>query len=189
MGKTISAVICFILAGAIFFLYTQSAYSQIGATQAQIKQYQDALDKAAQLQALKQQLLSRYNAFNPADVTRLQTMLPDSVDNIGLILDLDNLASRHGMALENVDVSTPQSAAPQQSTAGIVGATAQKYDSLTLHFTTYGTYDNFRSFLTDLEHSLRLVDLVSLTVAKQGTAGTAASAYSYDLTVKTYWLK
>lgn len=188
MGKTIFALIAFILAGLILFLYTKPTYATIGDTQAQIAQYQQALDKASQLQAIKKKLLAQYNAFNPTDVTRLQTMLPDHVDNIGLILDLDSLASRYGMALENVDITAADTAAAQSRTIGVVGASSKKYDSLTLRFSTYGTYDNFRSFLTDLEHSLRIVDLSSLTITQQG-ASSGAPSYKYDITIKTYWLK
>ncbi len=193
MGKTLFALVCFALAGLVFFFYTKPAYATVGDLQAQIAQYQEALDKAAQLQALKQKLLTRFNSFAPDDVTRLQTFLPDHVDNIGLILDLDSLASHYGMALENVDVATAQSATAKQSAVGAIGPSAQKYDSLTLHFGTYGTYDNFRVFITDLEQSLRVVDLISLTIAQQSTPGATGpssnSAYRYDMTIKTYWLK
>lgn len=189
MGKSIFGLIALLVAGALLFVYTKPAYSAAGDMQAQITQYQDALDKAAQLDALRQKLLAQYNAFSPDDVNRLQTLLPDHVDNIGLILDLDNLASRYGMALENVDVSTP-SAASGGSAVGTVGANGLKYDSLSIHFATYGTYNNFRSFIADLERSLRLVDLTSLTISEQGSQPTGGvPAYRYDMTIKTYWLK
>lgn len=193
MGKTIFAIMGFTAALGVFFFYTKPTYATVGDLQAQIAQYQEALDKAAQLQALKQKLLARDNSFNPTDLARLQTMLPDHVDNIGLILELDNLASRYGMALENVDVAKAQSDTGKQSAAATIGASAQKYDSLTLHFATYGTYDNFRAFLKDLESSLRIVDLQALTIAAQGTPGAAPGAseatYRYEMTIKTYWLK
>jgi Tfp pilus assembly protein PilO len=188
MGKTIFAVILFALAGAIFFLYTSPTYTTAGVAQAQISQYNQALAKAAQLDALKQKLLSQYNAFSPSDINRLQTMLPDHVDNISLILDLSNIASSYGMALENVDVSTPDSPTTQSGTVGAVDATSQKYASLMLHFGTYGTYDEFRSFLTALEQSLRIVDIQTLTITPQSSTG-GTPQYRYDMTLKTYWLK
>jgi Tfp pilus assembly protein PilO len=202
MMRPIIAIIATALAGAIFFLYTQPAYDQVQATQAQIDQYNAALDKAAELQQLKQTLLSRYNAFNPTDLANLQKLLPDDVDNVGLILDLDNLASRYGLALENVDVSSSAAQTTANQTAiGAVGTSDQKYDSLTLAFGTRGTYANFVQFMGNLQSSLRILDLVSLTVADDtGSApgaGTAAKAaapvpepvYDYNITLRTYWLK
>lgn len=176
------------LAGAIFFLYTKPSYDTISEQQTKIAQYDQALDKAAQLQQLKQSLLARYNAFDPNDVDRLQKMLPDHVDNIRLILDLNSLAAQHGMSLENVDVTNTGSAATNSASATI-GSDQQDYESLTLRFTTHSTYSNFETFMRNLEASLRIVDLVSLSIATSGGNTPGAQLYQYQVTIKTYWLK
>src|SRR3989338_10618623 len=106
MMKTIFSVAGLAIAGAAFILFTQPNYDTAKALEAQIAEYNQALDKAAELQQLKQSLLSRYNAFNPADLDRLHKLLPDHVDNVRLVLDLDNLAARNGMALQNVLIFT-----------------------------------------------------------------------------------
>src|SRR6185503_20334763 len=134
-------------------------------TQGTIDQYNAALNKAAELQTLKQQLLTRYNSFSPNDLDRLQKLLPDHVDNIALILDFDAVAARYGMGLENVDVSTPASSGVGSGATGIAANAGTKYDSVTLKFSTRGTYPNFIQFLSGLEASLRVVDLVSLSLS------------------------
>lgn len=201
MIRLIIAIVGLVLAGGVFFFYTKPAYDTVQADQAQIAQYDAALDKATQLQTLKQSLLSRYNAFNPNDLERLQKLLPDHVDNVRLILDLDNLAGRYGLALQNVDVSSSDAVTSKSQTAiGAIGASNQKYGSLTLTFGTRGTYDNFVQFVNDLESSLRVVELVSLSVSSDTTnAGAGAGAlaagssagtvYTYNITLRTYWLK
>ena len=187
MTKLIIASIGLIFAGSIFFAYTKPSYANVGLLKAQIAQYDEALQKAAQLDQLKQDLLSKYNSFNPEDIDRLQLLLPDHADNIGLILELDSLASRYGMALANADVTTDSgaSAASETSAGAAIGA-APAYAAITLHFSTFGSYDHFRSFMQDVEKSLRLVDLVSLTIAPDGKV---PNSYLYDVTIKTYWLK
>ena len=195
MIKMVLSVLGLVAAGGIFFAYTQPHYDDIRATKAQIAEYDQALDRAAELQNLKQSLLSRYNAFNPANLERLQKLLPDHVDNVRLVLDLDRLASQHGMALQNVVISNPASEAGQQSTVGnVITASKQKYDSLTLEFSTLGSYQSFKAFLQDLEASLRIVDLVSLKLQPGGSSAQpgqtqAEPAYQYDVTIRTYWLK
>ncbi|OGG53495.1 hypothetical protein A3H16_03760 [Candidatus Kaiserbacteria bacterium RIFCSPLOWO2_12_FULL_53_8] len=198
MMRLTVAIVGVVLAGGIFFFYTKSAYDTVQATQVQIAQYNAALDKAAELQKLKQVLLSRYNAFNPTDIDHLHKLLPDHVDNVRLILDLDNLAGRYGLSLQNVDVSSSESKTPKNQTAiGVIGTSNQKYDSLTLTFGTRATYANFVQFLTDLESSLRIVDLVSLSVTSDTSAtsdtrtpaGTSEPVYTYNITLRTYWLK
>jgi Tfp pilus assembly protein PilO len=198
--RLIFAILSVVLAGGIFFFYTSPTYDKVRVVQAQIDQYNAALDKAAQLQQLKQSLLSRYNAFNPNDLDRLQKLLPDHVDNVRLILDLDNLAARYGLALQNVDVSNSATQTAKSQTAiGAITASSQKYSWLTLKFGTRGTYDTFVRFLNDLESSLRIVDLVSLSISPDSNSSVAPAighvaspsepTYVYDITLRTYWLK
>ncbi len=200
MMRLIIAIVAAVLAGGMFFFYTKPAYDKVGVTRDQIAQYNAALDKAAELQRLKQTLLSRFNAFNPTDLDRLHKLLPDHVDNVRLILDLDNLAGRYGLSLQNVDVSSSDSQVSKNQTAiSTIGTSNQKYGSLTLTFGTRATYNNFVQFLGDLESSLRIVDFISLSIASSDTPGVpsiggapkAASEplYSYKISLRTYWLK
>ena len=186
MTRTIISLVCILGAGALFFFYTKPAYDGTKAYQTQIAQYDLALNKAAELQKLKQSLLSRYNAFNPDDIDRLHKLLPDHVDNVRLVLDLDTLASKHGLALQNVVIASPADAATVAPTA--IGPSTQKYESLTLRFATTGTYARFVEFLTELEESLRIVDIVSLKINMAGDAA-ADPTYRFDIALRTYWLK
>ncbi|HUO50142.1 MAG TPA: type 4a pilus biogenesis protein PilO [Candidatus Paceibacterota bacterium] len=193
MTRTIISLVLLVLAGSAFFLYTKPSYDTIQTLSAQGAQYDAALAKAAQLQSLKQTLLQRYNSFDPNQIARLTTMLPDQVDNIRLILDLDNIASKYGMALQNVNISTSD-AASGSGPVGAVASNAQPFDSLTISFTTSGTYASFKQFMTDLQQSLRIVDLVSLTLSNPTGQVAAAGApvdpqYTYTITLRTYWLR
>ena len=193
MLRSTISLTAIVIAGAIFFLYTQPAYDQSKTVQTQIASYDQALQKAAELQTLKAQLLARYNAFNPADIDRLQKLLPDHVDNIRLILDMDHIATIDGMTLSNVDISgNDSSAAGSGATViGSLGASTQKYESLSIAFSTSGTYDNFKKFLNDLQSSLRIVDMTSLTITPGGAvaSGTSGPSFTYGVKLKTYWLK
>ena len=194
MGKTIFSLIGLAIAGGIFFMYTQQTYDATRALQAQVAEYDQALEKAAELQQLKQTLLSRYNSFNLADIDRLRKLLPDHVDNVRLILDMDNLAAEHGMAMQNVVISSPASEGAEGEEVVVIGGSGEEYDSVTLKFTTQGPYESFKTFLADLESSLRIVDLVSLKLS-QGVdsqaiqSSIAGSSYQYEVTIRTYWLK
>lgn len=194
MGKSVFSMVALVLAGGIFFFYTKPTYDGAQEAQAKIDQYNAALNKAAELQQLKQTLLTRYNAFSATDLDRLHKLLPDHVDNIALILDFDALGGRYGMGLENVDVSTPASAGAPAPGAGIGGNSGQKYDSVTLSFSTRGTYENFLQLLGGLEHSLRIVDLVSLSLSPDSSVpaigtGIPLPTYKFDVVLRTYWLK
>lgn len=177
---------------AIFVLYTKPAYDSVRSVQAEIVEYDSALSKADELQRLKQQLLSRYNAFNPIDIDRLRKLLPDHVDNVRLVLDLDTLASKHGFALQNVVIDAQHLAL--SGTGGsevlVIGADQSSFDSLTLKFGTSGTYPEFVKFMQALENSLRIVDLVELTIDPDlGASAGSEPLYRFDVTLRTYWLR
>jgi Tfp pilus assembly protein PilO len=192
MMRYVFSIIGLFLAGGIFFWYTKPTYDSVQGVRAESAQYDAALAKAAELQQLKQTLLTRYNSFNPTDLDRVEKLLPDHVDNVALILDLDNLAAKFQMPIENVDVSTPASSASNQTGIATIGGNGQKYDSVTIRFSTRGTYTDFMAFLKQLEASLRVVDLVSLSLIPDASAdnlSTGEPGYSYEMTLRTYWLK
>lgn len=190
MGKTIISVVGIVAAIGIFIGYTKPAYDRAQSTRAQIAQYDAALVKANELQERKQVLLKKFNEFLPEDRDRLQKLVPDHVDNVRLILDLDNIASRHGMALQNVVVSTPGAGQTTQTAVGTISSSKQKYDVLTTKFSTQGSYESFQQMMSDLETSLRIVDLVNMSLSTgAGTAAGGVPSYSYEVTLRTYWLK
>lgn len=186
MVKFVIAGVGIIFAMGLFFSYTKNSYANVSIIKAQIAQYEEALQKAAQLDELKKKLIERRNSFSKADLDRLHLMLPDHPENIGLILEIDSLASHYGMALENADVTTNAGGGASEQTVGGVIGTAPSFADISIHFSTYGTYDHFKSFMRDLETSLRVVDLVSLSIQPDGTI---PGSYHYDITIKTYWLK
>lgn len=188
MVRIIIAITAFVIAGAVFFWYTKPAYDSTKILQEEIAQFDQALERANELQALRQQLLSRFNAFNPADVERLSKLLPDHVDNVRLILDLDNLAARFGLAIQNVVVGEGGGRSSGEAAATIIAQGDRQYDSLTLSFTTYGSYETFIQLIESLEQSLRIVDLIALSVAAApGPQG--QQTYRFDVTIRTYWLR
>jgi Tfp pilus assembly protein PilO len=188
MVRTVLGVLGLVIAGGIFFLYTQPTYDTMQTLQSQNAEYDQALTKAAELQQLKQSLLSRYNSFNPSDINKLQSMLPDQVNNIQLILDLDNMASHDGMALQNVVINDPNAGQSSSGAIDSISTGSQKYSSLTMQFTTHGTYDQFKQFLDDMQSSLQVVDLVSLSIAPDTSVQASQPTYTYNMTIRTYWL-
>src|SRR4051812_36812006 len=97
----------FILVAAafgLFILYTNPAYQKIKELSVENASYDAALTKAQELHTVRDQLLARRNAFPNDNVDKLQHVLPDNVDNIRLIIDINNIASRHNLALTNVDL-------------------------------------------------------------------------------------
>jgi len=195
MMKILTTVLALAIAGAVFVVYTQPSYGSVKSLQTRIGEYNAALDKARELQELKRSLLARYNTFTTEQLDRLIKMLPDHVDNVRLVLDLDAMATRYGMAVQNVVISKKEITSKENATViGAIGEQKLKYDSLTLEFTTEGTYTSFAQFIQDLESSLRIVELNAFSIEqaqlkKSDDGALSEPVYRFDISLRTYWLK
>ena len=171
-----------IAAIGLFVAFTNPTYQGLKGTQAKVDAYNDALDKAQELKALRDKLASARNAFSPQDEQKLVRLLPDQVDNIRLIIDINSIAARRGLVLSNVALGeVSQSSAGAVSLA--VGPSSDQVGSLSLGFSVTASYEDFLAFLQDLEHSLRILD-----VEKLSFNGATDGKYSFDFIIRTYWL-
>ncbi len=182
MMKALTPIILLIAAVAIFFGFIDPEYKKIQAKSAEVAQYDDALTKSDELDKIRITLEKKYVAITDADSTRLEKLLPDSVDNVRLILDLDSIASAHGMKIKNIKF-VDKVAGNQKPAA--VAISDNPVGSITLSFSVTSSYANFLAFLKDLEQSLRIVDINSLALKTTDQVG----VYDFDMAFRTYWLK
>jgi hypothetical protein len=198
----------------IFIAIIIPRYDVINSERAQLATYNADLVTAGQLQQSRDTLIAQYNNINQADITNIETLLPDSVDDIRLIIQLDSLATKNNLSsLRNVNYdpdqvpsattasgSAPVPANSISATPTLSPAVSQSpYGQFVISFQTSGQYSNFLSFLSDLEQNLRLVDVTDIeftpAAATTGTSAgisavpTAASGLGYKVTLTTYWLK
>jgi Tfp pilus assembly protein PilO len=171
-----------IAAIGLFIFYTDPAYQAAQAMAAQNTSYDDALNKSAQLHAMRDQLLAKRNSFSADDITKLEYVLPDNVDTIRLIIDVNSIAARHNLSLTNVQLGSlggGVSASP-----GAVGTGSGPVGNVDVGFSITTDYPTFLAFMQDLEHSQRLLDIDKLSFS----APASGSQTSYAFSIRTYWL-
>ncbi|MEX0917169.1 MAG: type 4a pilus biogenesis protein PilO [Candidatus Paceibacterota bacterium] len=184
MKNFILPVVFVLVSIALFVVYINPAYSEIKTLQTEREEFDEALNKSKELQAIRDQLLTRYNTFPPEDLERLQKLLPDNVDNVRLILDLDEIASSYGLRVQNVAVREGSEQSEENTSRPTIGKNNGSVSSVLLTFSVNATYSNFVAFLKDLEQSLRIVDVESLSFSSSEN-----DLYEYTMSVRTYWLK
>ncbi len=186
-------IILLAAAFGMFFLYTNTAYEKVRVLQKEESAYNDALGNSKKLQSVRDDLVKKYNTLPKESLDRLQKLLPDNVDNIRLIIEIEQLASGHGMSVTGVnydagddkDEKKDQFATNQQ-----LSGAKNNIGSYDLEFTIEGKYEQFQEFLTDLEKSLRIVDVSSITFSSLTVNEKKPSdLYTYTVKIKTYWLK
>ena len=190
MNSRILPVFSLMVAAGIFFIYINPTWSgSISSTKAAITNDDQALTTASEFTARQNELASERNAIDPANLARLVTFLPDSADNVGLILDMNALAARNGLALSNVDVATNDADDASSRTAGgsltgnIGTVAASPVNSADLSLSAVGTYTSLQSFLQGVEKSGRLLDVRDIAVK-----GSDSGVYTYQMKLRFYWL-
>jgi Tfp pilus assembly protein PilO len=189
------------------------AWSDVSVLRSQVDSLDQALDNSKNLERERDMLVNKQNSMSSLDILKLERMLPDSVENIRLIIEIENIAFAYGMVLDEVkydaylDEETEETQGVEVLPGGVSKASDRNYGEWDLEFSTYGSYTNFLSFLADIEKNLRIVDVTSVkfssespnTVRTTQGVSTATSSYldipsgpdvyKYTFNVKTYWMK
>ena len=113
---------------------------------------------------------------------KLGRILPDNVDNIRLIIDINGIAARHLLSINNIDMGAVSDSATSRN-ALAVGSSGSAIGSVELGFTITASYDDFLAFIQDLEHSLRVVDIETISFSASDEA-----IDDFQVNIRTYWL-
>lgn len=199
-----------IVAVTVFLGVTNPVYLDIQNLTVEADSYNEALANSKRLQARRDELTETYNGFSRQSVEALEIMVPNSVDNIGLIQEIQRMALRLGIVIKNVNFDpnqvepedgefeegvedeTPGTSTQPVQTIARRGAveTNGLYDTFLLEFTIEGSYSDFVTFLQELEKNLRIVDIsnINFTANSLDSDGNFSDVYDYTFTTKTYRL-
>jgi Tfp pilus assembly protein PilO len=182
MMRLLIPLILILVSAASFIVYTNPTFQQIKALSAEEAAYNEALTRSREVQEVRNKLISRYNTFASEDLQRLERLLPDHVDNIRLIIDIDNIAARYNLRIRNVELGGTQEGRKERSTIA-VGSSGDPIGVIEVGFSVAARYEDFLRFLQDLERSLRIADItgVSFSVGE-------GDLQEYAVTLRTYWL-
>lgn len=180
MSKYILPLFFVLIAVALYVGLTQPLLTHIDAQKVELASISSAVDTTSNLAKIKEDLLAKFNTITTDQQDRLTKLVPDQIDNVRFIIDVNNVASRFGMHIQNLQLSS----AAGTSDSSVVGPDGKTYGSLTLGFDVTGSYTTMRAFLSALDASLRLVDVQSVSFNANDN-----DKNTYTVLVRTYWLK
>lgn len=197
MRKLLLPIFFLLVAIASFFWYTQPAYQDTGDIQAEIEEYDTALDQVGEIQQLRDGLLTRYNQLPQSSLYVVNRILPQSLDTVRFFIELQQVAIRNNLSINQISFGGDD---PDQG-AGSVGDTAvpdKPYDSAKVTFSTSGPYFDVLDFIREVEQSARVIDIVEVSISAGGEelsigsddpgALPSGEQNVYQITAYTYWL-
>lgn len=192
--KFLLPIFLILLAIGGFIMLVSPQYEKVSSLRQEVSAYDNALNNSKALESERDKLVTKYNAIDQGNLDKISKMLPDSIDNIRLILEIEKIASPYGMTLR--DVKYEDTKKEEKGNTPLAGAeneaTNEDYGVWNLEFSTEGNYNNFIKFTKDMEKNLRLVDISSIEFSAAESLSSKSSSndvYKYNFKIKTYWLK
>lgn len=221
MNSIITPIILIAASVGLFWFYTDPAYTAVTGSavqaeksiqelQTEQRDYSDALGKTREIEVVRSGLLAKFNNLSESDKDKISKMLPDSIDSVRLIIDVNTIAQKYGMSLSSLlltasgvlpTASPAPASTPSDFSIGPSSTSGSPYNSVKLGFSVTGSYDNFILFVKELEESLRVVDVTSLSfttgknmlgngqLSQEQSSGSSSDVYTYKMTLRTYYLK
>lgn len=176
-----TSFVLLLLGVALVYTVAFPYYDKIMVLRGQSDQYKTTLQDITNLTKRRDDLSVVYQNLPQEEVKRLEKVLPDNVDTVNLAMNFDSIAAKYGVSIKKISTVDRSS----ESGVEIVQSVGNGlYEPVTVVFSFVAGYEDFRSFIADIEQSLRIIDIKSIAFESSETG-----LYDFSLEVETYWLK
>ncbi len=184
--KSIIILISLISALVLVFVFLEPLWSSIKVLRNEINQRKSVLAATEELLAETQELDREYQTL-AEQAQRVSFALPQGKDIPYLLTQFDALAASNGLLLESINFG--QTEREKESSYQMLDQSKIIYSfpSLSLNIKVSGSYDAFRGYLTNLENSVRSMDVYSIKfdIPKERLA--ALGIFEFDLGITVYY--
>jgi len=131
-----------------------------------------------ELKEKKKELVNRFSNIPGEEIERLEKFLPDTVDNVRLLVDLDAIAKKKRLNITNIIINTQEATKKENNDKAPLG-------KVSISFSVIVDYVAMKDLLVELEESLRIVDVRKIDISSSQETNT----FPMTLTIDTYWLR
>ena len=192
--RTIIPILLLAISVGLFFTFIDPQYQKVKSLRVDRNKYSETLDTSNKVQKKKKDLQDANGQITEEQNRRLEILLPRRVESIKFIRDVNGIATDKGIFLENIKVGSgvssrkntaPRSPVSRNAEASVVGKGGEVlYVSTEFSFGFKSSYEVFKSFLRDLERSLKLTDVTGIAFSTN-----ESNLYEFSLSGKIYSLE
>jgi Tfp pilus assembly protein PilO len=190
MNKIVLPFTLFVIAVGLFFSYTKPALDAVEALKVQEDRIKNVLTSSQKLEDQRSLLVGRLAGISKVERERLENMiLPDTIDVVRFIIHLDMLAGRSGLMVRSFSF-------PKVAESKTTSSSEMSVAEALFTIDTIGKYEQFKTFVQNIEKSAVLTDITSVRVdvppdivgTGEKTVPQARDSQVYTVGLKTYWL-
>jgi Tfp pilus assembly protein PilO len=174
----------------LLFTAVNPFYKDVSSLRDNVESYNLALDNSTNLQKTQDALIETYKGISQEDKDKLAHFLPNTVNNINFILEIEQIANNNNIQVKNIKFDTKDLDSKDTSSKDpSKKKSSASYGTFPVEFSVDTTYPMFLKFLKDLESNLRLIDVQTVSFKVSDTSKGNDGVLSFSLRVQTYWLK
>jgi len=169
------------MAGAIGLYIVSPQYDQVRYRKMEEAALLQDLEDVKKVNEKVEALRAQHATFPPGAEAKLDVLLPERVDGVRFMVDVDALVSGRGLQMRNPAVSVSE---PAKDPTGAAHVTKN-----TLRFEILGTYGEFQELLADIERSLALRDVSSISFTAGEVSGAMPRLNNKGVIVRSYFIE
>lgn len=179
--KNSTAFVLLMVSVGVFYTFISPNYEKVQSLREQSQKYKDTLSSIEELNNKRDDLQVKYENTPQAEIVKLEKVLPGNVDTVNLAMNFDAIASNYGISIKSIRTVEDGN----ETGADIIqDSDSASYGAVSVSFSFVATYEDFRNFIADIEKSLRIIDIKSVTFNPS-----ESGLYEFNVSVDTYWLK
>lgn len=178
MGKLILSIIFLTTAGILSFFWTKPLYNEVKDLEGKKVSLETVIANAKEIQKKRDDVLQVYNSISQENLNKLDKIIPFSPQPVEFIIELQNIIKESGMSLNSIDASSKKDSESQNET----DSQQKVYKNVDFLVKVSGPYNSLSSLLSNLEKSLRLVNISSIEFSSS-----EVDFYEFSVSGVSYW--
>lgn len=184
--KFITPAIILALSIGMYLTYLSPSMNEVQVLNIKKSRQVNILSTAKQLANKRDAISTDYNNISGSDIDKLNKIIPESFSSVLFINDISGMAGKSALTIKEFKVDEPKT---EIRDAILIKSKGETYKTTTIKLKLRGQYSQFVKFVSDLESSLRLVDIEQLSIKPIGGQGSSQNSLEYLLEMNTYSLR
>lgn len=201
MKKLVLPIVMIIIGVVSVFWYTWPAYQETGDIKSDIDEHETALEQVNEIQQIRDSLLGQYNGIPESNLYVIDRILPDELNTIRMLIELDQIAVSSGLSVSDISFSNRSDQVADVTQQEQPVGPQKPYESAELSFSVSGSYGDALAFIRNIERSTRLIDILELSISNKSESNEEGGTVrpeeqtaplgddiTFSITGMTYWL-
>jgi Tfp pilus assembly protein PilO len=167
MLRTTTPVLSLLTAILMFVFFTQPFYEKTLSMDTEIAEYHEATKTYKNFLTKLEEKVAVKNARSAYEIERLNTLIPETIDETQYLVDIEALAKKQNLLFGNISISENKlvsSKVTKDKEKEKEDVQATELGTVDISFDVVGTYEQFKDFLKEMETSLTIFEVTHMAL-------------------------